>query len=254
MTRPTRRPPNRMQDLYPRLLGGLGLVWAVVLQRGALEWPSDTVWALYAVAWLGACVALLAGRRTNLAAGAMAGLAMVLFLGPGNHLTEPLALFWWLGLAVAVTDRRPLERALLVRVTVSATYGYACLNKLNPSFLAGEQIAALAVERSQLQPFESILRSDASIAIAVAALVTEGALAVALWFRRTRTIAAVVGVVMSLTFIYAAHNDTVWDVAFIIVLTMLLVVSYLAFFCPIRPEDDGSTRDAPARATGTSTA
>ena len=94
-----------------------------------------------------------------------------------------------------------------------------------------------------------MLRSNVGVAIAWATVFTEGALSVALWFRPTRAVAAGTGTVMSVIFIYAAHNDTVWDVAYIIVLTMLLVVSYLAFFCPIRADlDAGSVRE-PGRRT-----
>lgn len=224
---------DRMQVLYPRLLGALALVWSTVLQRGALDWPSEGVWAIYTVAWLVAAVALVIGRATAAAAGVLAGLAMVLFLGWGRHLSDPLALFWWLGLAVAVTDRRPLERALLVRVTVTVAYAFACVTKLNPSFPAGEQLVALAVERPQLHSLEDLFRGPMGVIIAWGTIVVEGALAVALWFPRTRVPAAIGGLVMSLTFIYVANNNSVWDVAFIIVLTMLLVVSYLAFFSPV---------------------
>ena len=244
---------KRMQELYPRLLGGFGLIWAVVLQRGALDWPSDAAWAVFAALWLVASVALVLGRRTPIAAGALAVLSMVLFLGPGRMLVDPLGLFWWLGLAVAVTDRRPRERALLVRVTVTTAYGFACLSKMNPSWIAGEQISALSIERSQLHPFQSLLQSNAAVAIAWVTMVAEGALAVALWFRPTRLAASVGGTVMSVGFIWAAHNDSVWDVATIITLTGLLVISYLAFFCPIRPEpvaaSDGSAALDAGRAT-----
>jgi hypothetical protein len=246
---------NRMQVLYPRLLGGLALVWCVIFQRGALDWSSDLAWAAFTVAWLVASVALVLGRRTAIGGGALAGLALVLFLGPGNQLADPVGLFLWLGLAVAVTDRRPLERALLVRVTVTTAYAFACLTKLNPSWLGGEQIAALSTSRSQLHPFEELFHTDVAVAIAWSAMVAEGALAVALWFRPTRVVAAVGGAVMSVVFIFAANNGTVWDIANIIVLTGLLVVSYLAFFCPIRPvAGQPASGGRRARATNRSTA
>jgi hypothetical protein len=249
----TRVRDQRMQQLYPRLIGGFGLVWAVVLQRGALDWSSDVLWASFAVAWVVTSVALVLGRRTAVAGLAIAVLSFLLFLGPGRKLYDALALFVWLGLAIAVTDRRPLERALLVRVTVSAAYGFACLAKLNPSFLSGEQVMALASDRSQLNAFESLLRTNVGVIVAWATVIGEGTLAVALWFRRTRVPAAIGGAAMSLIFIYAAHNGTVWDVAYIIVLTLLLVASYLAFFCPIRPPDPVADEPAVDAATGTST-
>jgi hypothetical protein len=240
---------NRMQDLYPRLLGGLALLWAAVLQRGALDWSSDSVWAAFTVAWLVAGSALVIGRRTNIAGGAIAVLAVLLFLGPGYDLADPAGLFFWFGLAVAVTDRRPLERALLVRVTVTAAYGFACLSKLNPSFLSGEQIAALSSDRAQLGAFEELFHTNVAVGIAWVTAVAEGALPVALWFRRTRLVAAVAGALMSVVFIYAAHNGSVWDIVNIIVLTGLLVAGYLAFFCPIRPDRPGSSDGTAVGAT-----
>lgn len=245
---------NRMQVLYPRVLGGLALLWAAVLQRGALDWASDVVWGAFTVAWLLAGLALVAGRRTAIAGGAIAVLALLLFLGPGRNLADPAGLFVWFGLAVAVTDRRPLERALLVRVTVTAAYGFACLSKLNPSWLAGEQIAALSIDRSQLHPFQELFHTDVAVVIAWLTALAEGAVPLALWFRRTRVPAAAVGAVMSVVFIAVANNGTVWDIVNIIVLTGLLVAGYLAFFCPIRPPQDARGGDRPVdAAAGSST-
>lgn len=229
-----------MQVTFARLLGGLALVYAVILQRGALPWTSDAVWGVFTGLWLISALALIAGRAQRVFSTLLAILCVLFLLGPGSHLTEATALLWWHSISVAVTVDRPRERALLVRTTVTVVYAAAALAKLNPSFLAGEQIAALAADRSQLSWAAGTATSNWTIVLAVATIAAEASLALALWIPRVRRFAAFAGIVMHLAFVLAAHTGTRWDIAHVIVLNFALVAGYLAFFHPIawRETDD----------------
>lgn len=221
-----------MQVTFPRLLGALALIFAVVLQKGALDWTSEGVWLALTTAWIATAALLVSARHQVLAGCALATLCVLLWLGPGRDLDSALALLFWLAIAVALTDERPRERALLVRTTVTAVYAFAALAKLNPSFLAGEQIRAIALDRSQLEWLVPTVSSTWGMLLAWATVATEASLALALWFPRLRRLAAGVGIVVHAIFVLAVHNGTRWDIAYVAVLNFALVVGYLAYFHP----------------------
>lgn len=231
-----------MRLIYPRLVGGLVLVLAPVLQRGALTWPSDWLWMVFVALWLATGCLLVAGRATRLAEIALALLTAALILGPGQQLHSALALLLWISVLLAISHDRPAERALLIRFLVTSVYVFAVLTKLNPSFLTGEQIRGIVADRPHLAPLVGVVGSPLSHLAAWITVGAEAWLAVGLWFHRTRFPTAVLGIVLHLALITVANNGTVWDVAFLAVLNLGLVASYLAFFEPVRPAEAANLR------------
>ena len=221
-----------MRLTYPRLIGVLAAIWTPILQRDVLAWDSEATRLAFLGAWVAVTVLLVLNRMVAPPGAGLTALAAILFLWPGDRLGEALAMFVWVGVIIAVTEGRDEERALLVRVMVTTVYAFAALTKLNPSFLSGEQLIALSLDRSQLEPFESMLRAGWAQPLSFGVIALEGWLAVGLWIRRTRVPTIVVGAVAHVAFVLGAHNGTVWDVAFVTVLNGTLVVSYLAFLAP----------------------
>jgi hypothetical protein len=230
---------SSVQVIYPRLLGALALAYAAILQRGALDWSSDGTWLAFTGTWLAVSVFLVSARLVAPASAVLALLCLLLWLGPGRHLHDATPLLMWLALSVALTEHRPAERALLVRITVTTVYAFAAVAKLNPSFLAGEQIAAMAADRSQLEWLVPVASGVWGPMIAWATIAAEGGLAIALWLPRTRRPAALIGGLMHVTFILAAHQGTLWDVAHVATLNLGLVAGYLAFFEPAAWREPG---------------
>lgn len=231
-----------MRLIYPRLVGGLVLLLTPVLQRGALTWPSDTLWMVFTGLWLTTGCLLVSGRAARLAEVALMLLTTALILGPGQHLHSALSLLLWISVVLVITHDRPTERALLIRVLVTSVYVFAVLTKLNPSFLAGEQIRGIISDRDHLEPFVEIVSSPVSVVVAWLTLGAEAWLAVGLWFRRTVVPTVVLGAALHLALIAVANNGTIWDVAFVGVLNLGLVASYLAFFEPVRPAEMATLR------------
>ncbi len=227
-----------MSVMYPRLVGGLGLLWALILREGLLDWPNRAVWASYALSWIVTCGLLTAGRHIRWAGAALCALSLAAIIEPARHLTDGLALFAWIGIILAVTDGRPEERALLVRVLVTTVYAFAALTKLNPTFIDGDQLVGIFESRERWDTFVPAIRGGLGIALSWVGMLAEASLAVGMWWPRTRRLTALLGLVVHPVFIVVATYGTVPDMAFITVLNLLLVVSYLAFWEPIAPPVD----------------
>lgn len=167
---------------------------------------------------------------------------------------SPVVLLLWASVIVVATDRRPNERALLLRVCVSCVYGFTAFAKTNPSFLAGDQMVNLAVTREQMSWSFDLVIGPFGVLLAVATVLTEYVLAVGLWFARTRMAVAAVGVTLHTLLIPAAATSWGRGGIFLAVLNYGLVAMYPAFWYPIssRPatcslgsEVDSSNRGHP---------
>lgn len=222
-----------MRLTYPRLIGGIGLLFAAIWRKGLLDWPNDAVWMSCTLTWVAACVLLVAGRQARAASAAMCLIALYVIAGPGPQLTDAMALFAWIGLILVVSEGRPLERALLVRVLITVVYLFAALSKLNPSFLNGDQLVGILLSRDRFVSLVPTLQSDLGTMLAVGALMAETVIALGLWFERSRRYVIALGVAMHVTFVVVANYGTLEDVVFLTVLNGLLIASYLAFFEPI---------------------
>ncbi len=223
---------------FPRLVGILGLVWVLILRKGLLDWPNDAVWLAYVGAWLVTCGLLVAGRHVAVAGAALCLLSLGAMIDPARHLTDGLALFAWIGLILAMTEGRPHERALLLRVLVSSVYAFAAVSKLNPTFLEGHQLVGIFLSRDRWDGVLPFLEGPGGLVLSWGAIATEGWLAIGLWLPRARRATVALGLIMHPTLIAIATYGSVPDVAFLIALNMLIVVSYLAFFEPIGPPNE----------------
>lgn len=238
-----------MQVTFVRCLGGLSALWTI----RALKWPpsSDSVvpFALITLGFAAAAVGLLAARPPWVVPSAVVLTAACvghLFTYPASN--SSVVLLGWAGLIVAATDGHPRERALLLRICVSCVYGFTALAKTNPSFLAGDQIYWIARTRTQMNWMVDFASGTGGIFIAVATVLTEYFLAVGLWFRRTRVVAAAVGIGLHSLLIPAAALSA-QSAVFLAVLNLGLVAMYPAFWVEVRGDHrppSHSQTDVPA--------
>ncbi len=237
-------------DLLPRLVGGFGVLWGVVLTPIGAAFTFPQLRPVYLVVWFLTCGALVVNRGVRYAGVVLAGLAWVQVFWPSLAATAtPQTLLGWFGLLLAVSEGCPRERALLIRVCVTCVYAFTALSKLNPAFLAGDQIVELARTREQLAAFRPLLAGSAGVAVAWLTVATEAWLAIGLWLRRTRVATAILGVVLHVVLVVVASRG--WaGVTFLTVLNGGLVVGYLAFFVPLREDDQELSTDPGSAGSG----
>lgn len=216
--------------MYPRLLGVLALLWGL----RSLLWPTAG-WTVSGqapiamVVFLAAGVWLVVAREAHLGAGILAmGCIFELLARPAVN-NPPLMLLLWASVVVVVTERRPAQRALLLRVCASTVYGFTALSKLNPSWLAGEGLSNVGATRPMLEPFYEVLASPVGLVLAVLVVVVEGWMAVGLWLRRTRGWTAALGVGLHVMMLPVATRSAS-GLVFLIVLNFGLVALYPAFW------------------------
>jgi hypothetical protein len=221
---------------FPRLLGVLTALWTLrAFLAPTTGWSSHTAF-LVASSLLGlAAVWLLVGRLVPVG-------AAILLLGGGIELVtrdvsnSPLILLCWMALLTLVTEGRPWERALLLRVCVSCVYGFTGLAKLNPSFLAGDQLFHITATRPMWGWAGELMAGPVGLALSWATVSAELLLAVGLWFPRLRVPVALLGVTLHVALIPVATVSPVSGVVFLFVLNFGLVVMYPAFWQPIRAQ------------------
>lgn len=163
--------------------------------------------AAYAVVVLSAGLALVLGVATRAAAAVVAFSTWFLFAWEQQTYSNHLMLTAWLALWLVFTpsdaawawSRRAsrdgrgvvtLGDQVLLMCQLCACYFFAALVKLNAGFLSGDHLRAFV----NLE-----LPSWLWVSAAVGTVVTELGLVVGLWFRRTRRIAALAGVVLHLS-------------------------------------------------------
>lgn len=230
MTEGTARRSRRVTDGVPIGVGVAALAWAITLTPGAAAFPVPWLRWCYLGVWVAAGLALLVRRGVPVAGIVLAVLAFHRVFWPDPSATgSPQTLLGWFALIVAVTQGSRGERALLLRVCVSCVYGFTALAKLNPSFLAGEQIVYLAATRDHLEVFQALAASGWGVAAAWGTVLVELWLAVGLWWRRTRRATAILGGAFHLALVLVASGGFA-GVVFLGVLNGLVVLGYLAFF------------------------
>ena len=181
--------------------------------------PPVQTWSvavLTAVA-MAAAFAVVLGWRTRLAALALAGTDLLTQLWDQQTYSSHrlLSTILLVLLAFAGSDRTwavhrseaeaPPWPRLLMMSQLSVCYLFAALSKLNPSFLSG-------------RPLQDWLRWDLpallTFAMAVGAILTELTIAVALWSRRFRLLAVVLGVLLHISIVVGMADQTWPLVAF----------------------------------------
>jgi hypothetical protein len=169
------------------------------------------------------------------------------FVGRGDMSLYGLALLFWIGLILAVTEGHPHERALLLRVCVSVVYASSALSKTNPAWLAGEDIARMASSRTHPTLLLELAGSAGRQLLPILIVVVEAWMAIGLWLRVTRRATAGIGFVLHSALIMVA-SATMTGLANLTVLNLGLVAMYLAFWRPIVPPDHRGEHPAPASA------
>lgn len=216
--------------MFPRLLGVLALLWGLrEMLWSSGGWTVSTNAPVAMVLFLVSAVWLLVARQVHLGAGILAMACIFEALGRPAVGNSPLFLMLWAAVIVTATEGQPLERALLLRVCASTVYAYAALSKINPSWLAGEGVWNIANTRPIMAPFLDLFSSPAGVALAVIVVAVEGWMAVGLWFRRTRTITAAMGLVLHTAMLPVAASS-LSGLTFLVVLNFGLVALYPAFW------------------------
>lgn len=194
--------------------------------------PTEAAVTAYLAVGLCAGMALAVGYRAAAAAAISASLGVVALVWDQQTYSSHRLLITLVAayLVVARSDsvwslwrgrpdqhvRVPWWPQLLVMSQVSACYLFAGLSKINGLYLGGEPFAAwlwLSLP-SALLPV-----------IAVGSVLTELFLAVGLWFRATRWVAAAAGVALHLSIVVLMRNDNVVLLAF----ALASVPSYALF-------------------------
>lgn len=176
--------------------------------------------AVLTLGWLtGFCLVL--GLLPEMMAGAGAGLLLLTLMWDqqlySSHVT--LLTILLVLLARAQSDRRwgvssrryegplgaPWWPQLLMMTQVSVVYLFAGLSKAQPTFLSGQPLSGwMWLSLPQM----------AYMILAWGTVLTEVFLAVALWFRRARRYAVVVGLLLHLSIVILLSEENLWLVAF----------------------------------------
>lgn len=127
----------------------------------------------------------------------------------------------------------------LLKAQLTIVYAFAAITKLNEAFLSGTVIYASAVNR----PFwHNVLAFEPAfwflVALSAAAIATEAFLAFALWMRRLRWFALVVGVGFHAVMLILMTEDPASFLR-LSIFSFLMLVLYIPFF---RPELDRLTQ------------
>jgi hypothetical protein len=221
---------------FPQLLGGLALVWAgrawIWTPPG---WLSVEVFLTVTLAYTVAGVWLLRGRHVPVGAALLVGASLGQFIGQPDVTNSPVALLFWASVIVCVSEGRPHERALLLRVCVTCVYAFAALTKMNPAVLAGDGMVRIAMTRPHWQWALELLSGPVGVTLAWVTILVELWLAVGLWFRQTRLATAALGVGLHVLLLPVAATSWGSGLAFLFVLNFGLVAMYPAFWTSIRP-------------------
>lgn len=234
-----------LDDRWRASLAALLLLWAT--HQLAVFAPAGlTILLLLPVLWATAALGVWYRSR------GYAWLAVLLLgaalLFPGDYHDAPILLVW-LVVITAATERRPDERAVLLRVCVTVVYAFVAVSKLNPSWLSGDQLRNLIATRPQVEVFGELLSSPVARGLAVATIVVEAWLALGLWFTRTRVPTAALGVLLHTTLVVVAHRGGWPGLVILVVLNFGLVAAYPAFWAdlPARRSNSSKRERDPAR-------
>lgn len=237
-----------MSTLTSRILGVLAAIWTVHnCLLGARSADDALAWLLvpWALLWAITALALLLARRPRLAGGVLLAMSATDLAVLQQWHQYGVILIGWGGLillALGGRGRDEKELTLCLRVLVTTVYVFGGLTKLQPSWLAGENMLYLARTRPQVAFLEGVPLS-VLIVLGAAAALTELFIGIGLW-TRARPYAAVVGVALHVTLVYAGTVAGIYGLLHLIVLNFGPVLLYVAFWRPIpklmRPRPSGS--------------
>jgi hypothetical protein len=237
---------------YVRSLGALALTWSILTWLWPGGWPSLEVFLVAASFYTLSAIWLLGGRHTPVGAALLLlACALQLWEQPDAS-NSPVVLLAWSSLVLLVTEDQPRERALLLRVTATCVYLFTGLAKVNPAFLAGDQMVFIATTRPQMHWSLGLLSGPVGVLLAWSTVATELWLAAGMWFRRTRVATAAIGVTLHLALLPVAAPNWSYGLGYLLVLNFGLVAMYPAFWvdlsnrgsCAADTEDRSHSLDA----------
>lgn len=220
----------------PRALALLCLVWAVqhvflaIDVQDHLATPFLLVWALI---WATLAVFLWLGQVVMVVSLAVLALCAAELLLLDFWPEYAVMIIAWLALIVAVAPRRQHDQLILARILLSTVYLFAALSKIQPSWLRGDDLQKLAASRPQAAWLEPFLVQPWIVLAAAAVIMTEFGLAVALWFPRTRLLAAAAGILLHITLTILATLGGMPGLLHLVALNGGLVLLYPAFWQPL---------------------
>jgi predicted DCC family thiol-disulfide oxidoreductase YuxK len=121
-------------------------------------------------------------------------------------------------------DPAPGWTILALRTQVSIVYFFAVVAKLNPSFLSGSVIAA-SLRRDGISFPEAWIGFESMFVLSILVVASELFLGIALWRRRWRPAAFVIGLALHAGIVVVMH--AAWDLAVFSVVTLSLYVAFL---------------------------
>lgn len=151
----------------------------------------------------GAAVLVAVGRALPHAPAVASAAAVVILLSDqqlySNHLWLQALLLGLLAAATRPGAQPDPWALLLIRTQISVVYAFAAVSKRTARFLSGDVVL------TQLQPWVAALVADVGAgwmtAVALAAVLAEAGLAIALWLPRWRALAASAGVALHVSFV-----------------------------------------------------
>ena len=216
-----------MLTIFRYAFAGLLLVKVLDIAERGRVYLGLPLAALICLVWVVAAVAIARDWHGRAAAVAIAVLAVAVPVLSGMEMYNQH--MYLIGSIAVVLALRAAE-ATLLKAQLSIVYGFGVLAKLNEAFLSGTEVYTSAIARPFWMTFIDYEPSATIVmAASVAALCTEGGLAIALWLPRARWVAAPVGVAFHTVMLVLM---TAGPISFVrlLVFGFLLVALYLPFF------------------------
>jgi hypothetical protein len=217
-----------------KVLAVLSVVWAgrqvflaVELQGGTIVTTFFLLWALL---WLLLAFFLWRGRFTVWVALVLTAMCAAELLLLNMWAEYAIMLVGWLALSLLITPRGQLDQLFVARVLLSTVYAFGALSKLQPSWMAGDNLYYLAATRPQAAWIEPFLVQPWLPIAAAAVAASELWLAIGLWFPRTRLLTAIMGIVLHVTLTVMATVGGMNGLLHLVALNGGLVLLYPAFW------------------------
>ena len=209
-----------------------------VIQAPVLTWmpaPSREMAFVLVGVWLTSAIMLAVGWRVPASGPVLLACLIFMLVLDLQTYSNHLYLMAWLVLLLIVADagsglslgRRsspvPYWPIGLIMIQVSVVYGFSAITKLNDEFLTGRVLAG--VLRGGVISFPETLRAPRFLgAVAVAAVMVEAFIALALWSRRFRTVAFILGFGL-----HASITLLMADTLELLVFSLLMMSTYPLF-------------------------
>lgn len=228
-----------MLERFTVLFGVLCLIKSLdFLARMPLQIPVGPALAFVAL-WIVAAFGVTANSRRRISLAAVAGLAGFSFVVTSWRMyNHHVVLMITVALILLLFDRA--EQPTLLKVQLSIVYGFAAVTKLNAAYISGAVLDSKLASSDAWQHLHlNALPATVLPTLAVASILVEAWLAVALWFKATRVQAAVIGVVFHIAMVALIAYGIV-SVIRLVVFSGLMLALYLPFFAATKDQAEAS--------------